>query len=148
MSRIEKILEQFEDFELAFLMKYKFDSYLEGSQKAILAEVNKRQLSKEKIENIVSTIENSSINDEIQHRCPRCKSTKVASDQVEFWNTYNRAGYSDEIAKMDGLAGRQTYKDKLTCMVCDYVIYDPNQGGFLGLQENVSMFFSRIFKKK
>ena len=147
MTKLEEILAEYEDFELAFLFKYKYDTYLDYSKKAILAELAKRNLTIEKIELFIEKYENQTINDGIL-RCPRCLSAKIAKDSVEFWNTYGRSGLADDIAALDGLSGKQTYKDKLTCIVCDYVVHDPNAGGIIDLPETLSRFFKSIFKKK
>ena len=49
---LQEILQQYEDFELAFLVKYKYESYLENSKKAVDNELKKRGLSKEKLEQL------------------------------------------------------------------------------------------------
>ena len=145
MTKLEKILEQYEDFELAFLVKYKFNSYLETSKQAITSELSKRELTKEKLENLIAKYEHQRFHDSLL-RCPRCFSTKIGKDSVVFWNTYGRIGLADNIAVFDGMRGKETYKEKLTCMVCDFVINDPNSGGIIALSDAVSRFFQKIWE--
>jgi hypothetical protein len=148
MSKIEKILIKFEDFELAFLVKYKLDSYMEPTRNAIIAELNKRKLTKQKIDQYINALENTEVEPDGVMHCPRCTSTKIAADQVEYWNTNKRNGLSDEVAILDSLNGKQTYKQKLTCMVCDYVLFDPNDGGAVGLSDVIGGFLNRIFGRR
>ena len=147
MTKLAEILGHYEDFELAFLVKFKYDSYLDDSKKVIDKELNRRGLTADKIESLIdrTAVNAKTINDGLLH-CPRCTSKKISKDQVEYWNTYSRIGINDEIATYDGIIGKQTYKDKLTCMVCDYVLNDPNSGGILNFQDKVSNIFRWIKK--
>ena len=136
MTSLEDILTQFEDFELAFIVKYKYDTYLDKSKKAIDLEIIKRKLSKDKMELLINKYEYLKVYDGVQ-RCPRCFSKKIAKDVVEYWNTYE-----DRAAIYDGLSGKQLFKEKLTCIVCDYIVYDPNSNRII----DFSIIFSK-FKK-
>jgi hypothetical protein len=142
MNKTEQILEKFEDFEIAFIYKYKYEGYMENSRKAIDTEIRNRNLDKVKLESLIQEFGNKKNEDGILH-CPRCYSTKIAKDPVEYWNTYGRVGISDEIAAYDGIIGKQMLKDRLICIVCDYVINDPNSGGLSGLQERLSSLFRK-----
>ena len=142
--QLEEILKQYEDFELAFLKKYKYDSYLSGSKKAIDSELNRRHLTTVKLDLLISN-QNEIVHKDGKQRCPRCSSLKIAFDEVEYWNTYGRPGYADNLAVYDGIGGKQTYKQKISCMVCDYVIHDPNVGGYSDLPQRIGNFFKKIF---
>ena len=54
MSRTKEKLSKMTDKELAILVKYKINNYLEPTQKEILNYSKERNLNKEKIENLTS----------------------------------------------------------------------------------------------
>ena len=143
MTRLEQIIQHFDDLELLNLKKYKYDSYLPNSRKFIDQEIGRRNLSLDNLDSLQQAYISRLEKDDTL-RCPRCYTTKISVDQVEFWNTYNRKGIADDIAVMDGLSGRGTTQDKLTCIVCDYVLHDPNESGV----DKLSKFISGLFKRK
>ena len=55
-------------------------------------------------------------------------------------------GISDEVATIDGILGKQTNINKLTCIVCDYVLNDPNSGGIVRMQEKISKAIRNFLK--
>lgn len=141
MKNLEEILKEYEDFELAFLIKFKYDSYLEHSQKAINTELQRRNLTQTKILSLQHEYLGKVVNDGMLH-CPRCFSTKIIVDSVDYWNNFSDSP-SDRIVALDGLSGKETNKNKMTCVVCDYVISDPNAGNWV----NFKSFIKKLFKK-
>lgn len=116
MSRVQQFLEGLQDYELAFLYKYKYATYFDNTQAAIRQELDKRKLDSFAIDNFVKDIEFNSTNT----GCPRCNSKQHLTQQVEFTNT-------DRYTGLDGLAGRAEYTSRSECAVCGYLLYDGNE---------------------
>jgi hypothetical protein len=117
-----QILDSYEDFELAFLWKYKLSSYLEDTQSAILKYMQaKRGLSTMELESLIAEYADKAFDDEME-RCPRCRSAKITAINEEYWNTSDRS----ELLLPDRVSGRDRNVKKLVCAVCDYVIQDLN----------------------
>ena len=126
MSRILDFLNTLDDHELAFLARYKKDSYMKPTREIISEYLLKRNLSASKIDHLIANNPKSKLNDE-RERCPRCYSDKIRKDKVEWTNTGGGIGLDDEIATWDGVGGRVTYKNEVICNVCGYWLIDPNQ---------------------
>lgn len=115
MSKVEAFLSQLQDFELAFLYKYKYPSYLDESQLLIRKEIEKRGLTDDAMKNHVRQYEFNHSNS----GCPRCNSLQNISQTVEFNNTNQYTG-------LDGLAGRTRYTSVVECAVCGWKLSDGN----------------------
>lgn len=125
-NRLTELLDTYEDFELAFLWRYKLRTYLDETQAAIEAYIRQeRRLSVADLERLIADHGSGSFEDEAE-RCPRCKTKKIITTKETFWNTGGQPGFEDEAAALDGFAGRSTAVHKLVCAVCDYVIQDLN----------------------
>jgi hypothetical protein len=72
MSDVSDFLAQLSDNELAFLVRYRKDSYLPASQQFIEVEVQKRNLSEVQIDEIIKAVSFDRGND----GCPRCNSKR------------------------------------------------------------------------
>ena len=60
--------------------------------------------------------------------CPRCGSQNLLKRKVEWTNTIDKPfNGDDEVAALDGLAEKATFKDEISCNVCGFWIEDPNQ---------------------
>ncbi len=125
MTRVRKFLIELDDYELAFFAKFKLLTYMNPTQLEIKDYLIERNLTKSKIDQLISENSKSKLNDE-KERCPRCYSDKIRKDKVEWTDTAQKSGYSDEIATLDGLSGRATYKDQVICNVCGFWLSDPN----------------------
>ena len=136
MSKIEKYLSDFDDFELAFFAKFKLDTYLKNSQEKIEKVLFKRGLTKSRIEQLIESNPKSKLADG-KERCPRCYSDKVRNDKVEWTNTASGYGLSDKIATYDGMIGKATYKDEVICNVCGFWLQDPNDEKPKNLKTNL-----------
>lgn len=123
-SKLISILDTYEDFELAFLSRYKLSSYMKGTRDSILQYMLSRELTPEKIELLIQKTSNTDFPNDVE-RCQRCKSSKLRTDNVEYYNT--AAGtFANDAAAIDGLTGKATYKNQIICEICDLHISDPN----------------------
>ena len=95
------------------------------TQKVIAAYLKDRGLTESKIDRLIK-VQPKKVEDG-SRRCPRCSSNKIRSENVEWTATTNNLGYSDEIAALDGLGGKATFKDQIVCNVCGYWVEDPNR---------------------
>jgi hypothetical protein len=124
-SKLITILDSYEDFELAFLSQYKHSSYMKGTRDSISQYILSRGLTPEKIELLIQETKNTDFPNDVP-RCPRCKSSKLRTDNVEYYNTALGTSANDAAA-IDGLTGKATYKDQIICEICDLYINDPNK---------------------
>ncbi len=115
MSRLTDTLSTYEDFELAFVVKYKLDSYMKETRLKVIEYIKSRELASEDIKSLIIEYESKQFDDN-KERCPRCKSLKVGVESVDFYNTN-----SQSISIYDGIK-----KDKITCLVCGFLIENPN----------------------
>ena len=127
MKTIEEILQSFTDTELAYLNKFQLDNYLRDTQTKIKDFIfNKRNLNQKTLDELIIKNSSSKLNDNIK-RCPRCKTDKVRTDKVDWAIPLFRAGAEDEYAMLHEIqTGHPYLKDKDTCNVCGFVLYDPN----------------------
>lgn len=121
-EKLIKLLDTYEDFELAFLYQYRLDTYMNDTQTSVKDYIkNKRGLTDEKIRELIDEIARLPVNPD-GDRCPRCKSSKIKSDREELTNT----SYNWDPAAIDGVFGKATYTQKKICSVCGFVIKDDN----------------------
>lgn len=127
MTKIDDILKEFTDTELAYLNKYQLDNYLAATRTKIRDYVFKtRGLTQGSLDNLIAKNDSTTFNDD-KTRCPRCKTDKVRSDKVNWAIPLFRAGAEDEYAMLHEIQTWQSYKkDLVTCNVCGYILYDPN----------------------
>ena len=125
MSRVRNFLTELDDYELAYFAKFKLLTYMKATQLEIQAYLTERNLTESKMEQLIAEHRHATLDDE-KERCPRCYSDKIRKDQVEWTDTAGKIGYADEIATLDGLAGRATYTDQAICNVCGFWLSDPN----------------------
>ncbi|MDY7393805.1 hypothetical protein UMM65_00990 [Aureibaculum sp. 2210JD6-5] len=126
MSRIINFLNELDDIELAYFAKFKYKTYMKETQKIILEYLLVKDLTKSKIDQLISSNKKTRINDG-KKRCPRCFSDKIRKDKVKWTNTSGAIGLSDEIAILDGFIGKVTYKNEVVCNVCGFWLEDPNE---------------------
>ncbi|TAJ10286.1 hypothetical protein DMA11_19115 [Marinilabiliaceae bacterium JC017] len=71
--------KKYDNYELAFIYKYKIASYLPATRNVLMKCINERGLSEE---DIVRLIEErfGEVYDPEQHKCPRCKTKKTIKD--------------------------------------------------------------------
>lgn len=125
MDRIINFLSELDEFELAYFAKFRLSTYMKGTQLKVNEYLKNKNLTENRIEQLISENPKSKLLDN-KKRCPRCYSDKILKENVEWTDTSNHCGYSDEIAVLDGLSGKATYKEQIICNVCGYWITDPN----------------------
>lgn len=126
MSRVKIFLTELDDYELAYFAKFKLLTYMKETQSEIKKYLNERNLTESNIDQLISENPKSKLDDN-KMRCPRCYSDKIRKNKVEWANTGGGIGIGDEVATLDGLGGRTTYKNEVICNVCGNWLEDPNQ---------------------
>jgi DNA-directed RNA polymerase subunit M/transcription elongation factor TFIIS len=131
-NKIEKILSELNETELAFFAKYKKNTYSASTRNIIENWLNAKNLTKEKIESIVQ-INEFKITTE-KNKCSRCNSDKFINEQMQIHE------HSD-VAFFDGDAFRQDLEkiDLKVCFVCGFRPYIDNKPNFL------KKFFKKFF---
>ena len=125
MNRVTKFLSELDDYELAYFSKFKLSTYMEETQFEITQFIADRGLTESKINQLIAVNpKRETKNGKI--RCQRCSSDKVRTEKIEWTNTIDSPGISDEAAIIDGLNGRATYKNQVICNVCEFWVEDPN----------------------
>lgn len=120
------ILSEFNDFELANFAKFKMESYMVETQDVIKEYLKKREITEDRIEILVADNLKFNLVDK-KERCPKCHSDKLRTEKVEWTKTIDQFSGDDEIASLDRLVGKVTYKDEVECNVCGFILKDPNQ---------------------
>jgi hypothetical protein len=110
---------------------------MKDSQSEIRKYLNERNLNESKIDKLISENPKSKLNDG-EKRCERCYSNKIRKDKVEWTNTGGGIGIEDEIATLDGIGGKATYKDEIICNVCGFWLEDPNQEKPLSISKKIT----------
>lgn len=136
MSKIKDFLNDFDDYELAFFAKFKLSTYMKITQLKIKEYLIERNLNESKIERFISTNPKSKLNDGLK-RCPHCYSNKLLKNKVEWTNTDGGIGLEDEIAVLDGIEGKATYKNEIICNVCNFWLQDPNEEKPLSISKKI-----------
>lgn len=148
MIEIETVLATYEDFELAFMYKYKLDQYLEPTREVIKKYISKRGLDDFKMEALIEVQKTKVYPDDGVERCPRCKSSKINIDDEPYYNTNVRGG--DPIL-MDapnpthegGFSGKLVNVGIKTCDVCGFRLNDPNNEYSKSIWNRIEGMFSR-----
>jgi hypothetical protein len=127
MSKIDEFLSELNETELAYFAKFKLKTYMQETQKEIEKHIENKGLSAEKIEKLIA--ENTQqLKSNAKEICPRCGSQNLLKRKVEWTNTIDKPfNGDDEVAALDGLAGKATFKEEISCNVCGFWIEDPNQ---------------------
>ena len=143
MSRVLKFLNELDDHELAFFAKYRKSSYMKETQEIISDYLLERNFSDSKIEDLIANNPKAKFK-HLADRCPRCYSNNFRKNKVEWTNTVNDIGPEDEIATLDGIGGRATYKDEVVCNVCGYWLKDPNSEKPKSFRSKVARYFGDV----
>ena len=126
MSRTDEFISSLEDFELAFLKKYKLKTYLKPTQEKVQREIERRRLFNRELDNLIEQRENNPKNT----GCPRCDSNKIVTEKIEITNG-SAGGGGAKIAYVGAAAASGhdlTSKGvRVVCHVCGYVLKDDNK---------------------
>lgn len=124
MPYAEDFLSSLEDYELAFLRKYKLKSYLKPTQEKIREEIRKRRLLDRELDRMVESREHNPNNT----GCPRCDSKKMRRDQIDIAKGAGGSGSKIAFAAAAASTGYDlTSKgEKVICQVCGYILQDDD----------------------
>ena len=112
MSDLEKKLKEYEDFELAFMVKYKLDSYSNSAANKVQEEVALRKLDLKIMEALIEEKQQVEIKEHDYKICPRCTSQKILTTKEEFYGN-NKAFGLDSGKPL-------TYLEVKICAVCGW----------------------------
>lgn len=85
MSDLDKILKDYKDFELAFLVKYKLTNYSDSTLEKIYGEIKLRNLNSSDLEKLISEKLKIDIKNHDFKICPRCTSDKILSSREDYF---------------------------------------------------------------
>lgn len=117
-NELRKILDSYEDFELAFMYSYKISTYSKTTQLKIENYLKERGIKEEVRDELIEATLNYTFNDD-DYRCPRCKSKKIRKDRLIL-------SKNDRSAILDEYSGRQDYYIKEVCEICAFELNNPN----------------------
>jgi hypothetical protein len=129
MDDLESFMKSLEDFELANLYKFKFDTYSSAGKDKILNEIKSRGLTSADI-NSIYLKHIRPIDSKI--RCKKCFSSKFISNKDRFYAAEDEFG-----SKAD------KYYEKYICAICDTALNEMN----IAYGRKKSSFINRILKK-
>ena len=139
MSKIKEILDSFEDFELAFLFRYRLDTYMQDTKQIIIEYIRNKGLSDDKINNLISKQLNLPPVKTGEKRCSRCKSNKFVIDKVPTDN--------DATLYYVPLLEGGKLKELISCEVCGLIFIDSNAEVVNLKGEGLFSFFNILFNK-
>ena len=108
MNKLELFVKEIEDYELASLYHYRFNSFMPYSKKIILNELRERNIRQDNINKYLKK-ENAELKDQVLKReiCPRCFSN-------EFYNSEEKENVTFQYET------HEYEKNYKTCLVCLY----------------------------
>lgn len=84
MSNLTTKLAEYEDYELAFIVAYKMETFTDVVAMQVQDEADKRSLTKESMNALVQEKLEVEIRDHNQKICPRCTSKNILTNIEEF----------------------------------------------------------------
>jgi len=131
-QKIETILSNFSEIELAFFYNYKLNTYSPSSQKVIKSYILRSGLSQGKIDELIKENEFVKSKDSPDKTCPRCKSNKLLKEDEEVYN-------GSSVAMLDNDSFRQDIEkiETKVCFVCGFNLTNNKSQGL----------FNRLFNK-
>lgn len=135
-SKVYELLSSYEDFELAFTYTYLYKSYLPETKKIIDDLLQKRNLTTEKIKQLIEEKEEQEYTEDIaKAQCPRCKSFKVKSTQeILYYPAHNST---------EGETPKYTH---YYCSICGYDINNKEDAG--DIRRWFKKIIHKLFKRK
>lgn len=144
MSRTTDYIKSLEDFELAFLKKFKLRTYLKPTQELILKEIKNRRLQDSELDNIVQKLEFNSSNT----GCPRCNSKKIRNEVIDAGMNSGHSGIGmvyTAVASSNGI-DLQAQGEKIICEICGYIL--KNDDDTITLWDRINSGIKNIKKRK
>lgn len=127
-DNIKNHLKDFSEQELAYFYKFRFKQQTLKTQKIIEEFLfSELSLSKKGIQKLI-----------IKHKplglCRRCGSSKCFSYLVDYYPTNS---WSLSYYKKEDFSTGARKKEKIECVVCGYIIFDPNRSLVIGIFKKV-----------
>ncbi len=129
MVKLNDIIEQLEDFELAALYFYRFSGLMDDSKQKVLNALKERNIDVNKIEKYLQKHTPSSTNQDV---CPRCLSNKfyLSLENQEVTFSQSTTKYETRFK---------------TCMIC---LYSEDKGIHEKEKSNLFSFVNFLSKRK
>ena len=132
---MEKFLQTCTDYEIAVLLYFKKDAYMQSTTEKLKLELSRRGISEEAAFNRVKeTIQQPSRDD--NHGCNKCYGNKTVTEEVPFYKTSKGLG-------LDGLLGKNHKQKVRRCLLCDYRERIRHRNPFMTLLESIFPFLKR-----
>lgn len=111
-SKIEELVNSLEQFEIAFLLKYRLNSLMKPTKNKIIAIAESKGISLTNYESIIKIrLKENPVPSENQ--CPRCTSEKYFAHKVEV----DDLSQSNQIDSLAG-RGKVAFEERRSCIVC------------------------------
>ncbi|ABQ07032.1 hypothetical protein [Flavobacterium johnsoniae] len=125
-EKIEYILNQLTDKELAYFLKFKVPTYVKTTQTDILKYIEyKRKITKSQLFSLIDKDEITSNKEFLI--CKRCGSDKMFAYDVKWHIPITHFNAENEFASLYQRAtGKDYNKLKVECFVCGKIIINPN----------------------
>lgn len=108
MRKIEQLLYEYTDEELAIVYKYQLDKLMENTKRKIFSEIEKRKLTETQIFELITQTKKKIIKQQIY--CPRCKSIKINITKSQVIES----SFDD----------KEITKTVYTCTICGFIFYE------------------------
>lgn len=113
MPTLAEKLKNYENFELAFLLKYKGKEYTDETRNRIIVELAARGIGSESVLNkLIEEKEAEEVDTFMNTRCPRCTSDKIVIIRKE--------NYQHRKTDFKGFSGQIEYEEKEQCAICGW----------------------------
>jgi len=121
-SKIWQFLETLDDYELANFYFYKYDTFMEYSQKQLDKYFTARGITQDKIKILIE--ENETKNHRLDNCCPQCYSLKKITTQ-ELWFPQDKCSGLDNLVDYN-----RELIDVQYCLICGYEFSNRNRRTF------------------
>ena len=132
---IQQFLDTLDEYELANFYFYKYDTFMEYSQKIIDEYFINKNISYDKIKKLTEESQQLSQSDNKNH-CPRCYSIKKVKTQELWHGTISYSG-----ALLTYATGERRMIDIEDCLICGYQFSNLNRSS------KNKCWFRRFFTK-
>ncbi len=115
MGKREEFISSLNKYELAFLYKYKVDTYMFDTQEYIKDAMSSKGISKEHVDDLIDEITEKAKENNLGG-CPRCHSDKFFYLETVYDNTSQSAAKWDD----NGFSSEMPTETTQECAVCGY----------------------------
>lgn len=121
-QKINKILDTYEKFELAFLYKYQSKTYLPDTRKYIINYIKEKGLTELEINKLIK-IKLLSKGEFGEGRCLRCGSNKIKTEDLTSMDIEFKSNW--QVKLKEKLTQSKNLLDYKYCTVCGLIINNP-----------------------